>query len=266
MLGLFKVAKLTSCVLAALGASSAALGEDPKVFVFFPEAGQSKRFKATVSNNYLQTPLILKGVMRVVELHPDRMIMEYEAQSISISGITLTAGDPRAAESFIGIVVNYEADTDGSPLRLTNRDQVLESFRAIEDIPEDAHAFFSGLPDEMLASIVLRVPTYASICQDVDFSNGNVVQYEIDDSSSNGITQMGTVTYSLSNTNAETGVANIKYSEELSISASGQTAAKSTTADCNVSMNDGWTHSVIYSLDRRSGVQRKFESWEIEFN
>ncbi len=263
---ILKISVQISCLLIILFSFSMADAEERQIFEFNPEVGQTKKFSATVTNNKLPTPLILNGTMKVLGVHPNRMVMEYEANSITILGVTLAAGDPRAAESFVGIVVKYEADTDGSPLRLTNRDQVLRSFRAIEDIPEDAHVFFSELPDEMLASIVLRVPTYASICQNVDFSNGAVIQHEINQSGDNGLTQKGTVTYSLSKTDADTNIAKINYSEELTISASGQVGAKTATADCNVLMNDGWTRSVVYSLDRSSGMQKKFESWDIQFD
>lgn len=180
--------------------------------------------------------------------------------------MTLTAEDPRAVESFIGIVVNYEAGSDGSPLRLLNRDHVLQSFRAVGDIPEKVHAFFENLPDEMLASIVLRVPTYASTCQDIDFSNGIAIQYDVDESGADGLSQKGTVSYSLSNANASNGLATVNYREEMTVTASGQLVKKVATADCKISMNDGWTRTVVYSLDRSSEVNKKSESWDIQFD
>jgi hypothetical protein len=117
--------------------------------------------------------------LAVLEVHEASFLASWTLSSVEVDGRKVDIHRSMPDSMFTGVPVEYLADVDGQPLRITERDRVLDSLRETlvtaeidSDQVDQVFSMFAGMSDDMLAQLILRAPTRMSLCQSLSLEEG----------------------------------------------------------------------------------------------
>lgn len=235
----------------------------------------------------------ITGVINVEEVRGDEFMASWTTRSVTVGDYVIDSNTPQAGDHMLGVPVRYAAGSDGEPLRIIDKEQLLERILSIpyfESQPQDATAsvmaLLNSMSEEALADALLKAPAIMSMCQGTNLQPGVRNRSRMQFPSPFGGSALdANVSYLLRKVDPDTGVAKI----EVRIKLDPESATRATkelmerfsagsdsepemqdimvekedSANCDVSTETGWTTTVIYITEMEVAGTYASEIYEI---
>lgn len=221
-------------------------------------------------------------------------VATWKMKSLAVGDLLIDESTPQAASFYIGIPFQFEAAIDGEPVRIYDKEQLLNGltespiFEDYDDATlKNAVELFNSMTDEALAATFVKVPYYLSICQATSLPIAHKVetQGEVASPFGNG-SLLGFTSYELTSVDDRQGIAQIEYhsgfdpesmkamvvemfqnlapdktptEEEIT-----QTSIiQSTSAECVVDLKAGWVTEMLLENVVEAGGEFQSEKYSI---
>ena len=236
----------------------------------------------------------IDATLHIERLVEDGFIAQWTTNSVSVGGFIIDNDSPQAATFLIGIPFSFVANKDGTPIRIHNRDALLASLRESEAFskidPADAKQtidFFAGLPEDSLAQIFIKVPTFMAFCQGTSLTVGESFGQQVESPNPMGDgTILSDAVYMLHSVDHKRKEAKIEYSfsfnpeslREITLQAakklapkeefsaeelSGLAISRRDSANCILDIDTGWVKNMQYSKTIVAGSESQIEKFDI---
>ncbi len=281
---------------ALIASSAAAQAQDVFDLPLFVERGDRLLVEYTLERdrNGDANAASLSAEIVIGDVYDDGFVATWTTHSIESDGVVVSAASPQASEFLLGVPVEYLADVDGAPVRISDRDSLLETiFNSSvldsndQDSVEAITRFFGSLPDDALAKAFLKVPAYMSICQGTSLAVGTRNEYAVEAPSPvGGEPADAVVSYELKAVDEPNGKAQIEYGMSLDPeSAKRMTMAfieqagggndsmqreiddwmieRTESASCDVDIENGWVRAVTYKAETKVAGQYNSQTYVV---
>lgn len=129
----------------------------------------------------------ISGILKVIEKTEDGFKGSWTTQSVKVPGMTITEKSPQAASMLIGIPFSFIGISDGQPLRIDDKEKLLSKlsdssvFENTEpEVLASVIALFEGMDEETLAHVMIKIPSYMSVCQNSEFHIGEPLKQQVE--------------------------------------------------------------------------------------
>lgn len=133
-----------------------------------------------------QTEGEVYGILTVTGDTPDGYLYEWTTTEVHAGGVVLTKEN--ADPSFmIGLAIPFEAAADGTPIKISDVDQVIENAMSAiavigEEVPEEVRigvtSMFTGTDPRTVAATLLSQAELVGTCQNYELEYGNPIEQE----------------------------------------------------------------------------------------
>lgn len=222
---------------------------------------------------------------------------EWTTLSVSVDGAPAPIEKAVEEGFYIGVPIAYVARYDGAPIEVVDADKIIHSMFA-DDGPlgtldnearKKTRALFTEMDSATLAQVLLRAPTFMSICQSTALVVGELVEY--DDELPNafgGVPFPARGSYLLASVSDEPYAATIEWSQKLDPEKSKEAVMEivkklvpagsgaeidaqlanltldiSNSATCTIDRESGWVSWMNYRKDVIFGDNGNSEIYEI---
>ena len=235
--------------------------------------------------------------VEIGQIFEETFLASWTTHSMEIGGFVIDDSNPQAGEVLLGVPVEFLASADGTPLRISDKDELLETvFNSSFFKSQDAEGLarvetlFNSMTEDVLAQIFLKIPTYMAICQGTSLPLGEENSYQVEvPSPIGGEPADSVVTYELQDVNDSSGLAHIEYRMTLEPeSARRMTVAllqqmgvgddtteqefaglmieRNDSASCGVNVESGWVEAVTFVTETKIADQFRSETFEISID
>lgn len=250
------------------------------------------------SDNGQSNSANIVGEILIGDVDEDNFRATWTTISMEVGGYLIDANSPEAPTLMLGIPMRYLADVDGTPIRVENKDELMDMMidLLIEISGEDSvnlaaidqtRALFDSMSDEALATAFLKAPTYLAVCQGAELELGQVNEAEVEiPSPIGGAPVSALVTYSLASIDEQEGRAQIEYRSILDPEGAerlvrdllaqvagpegipedelaGLSIERNDSASCEVNIETGLTESVTFVTETKALDQHRTETFVI---
>lgn len=217
--------------------------------------------------------------MVIGDVFDDSFVATWTTTSATVGGIVVDMANPRAADYFLGVPIEFIAAADGTPAMISDRVGLMNTLfegalSAVlsDDATTALRNFFDSMTDEALAKILLKAPTYIATCQGMDLSLGEPYTSNVQMPSpiGGGGFVPATMSYTLESIDKEARLAHIEYRMEIDPEALKQmlnemferlpdgrnkptqaevdamSFERSDSASCDIDSESGWARSTTY--------------------
>jgi len=227
----------------------------------------------------------------------DGFLANWTTKSVEIGDVLITEDSPQASSLFIGVPFSFLAGADGQPMKIHDKENLIAglskspAFKDIDsDVMKSTIGLFESMDEETLAHIMIKVPSFMSVCQETEFIIGQPLESEVEAPSpfGEGIL-ISDISYELTLADNKSGIAEIKYRsgfnaeslKQLTLDLFKKIAPDKTpseeemetleidrqdSADCSVDMSTGWVSKMNYSTFVKSEGETQQEVFDISVN
>ena len=216
----------------------------------------------------------------------------WTTSSVDVGGARIDTSSPQAGAFLLGVPIEYMADSDGSPVRIEDKNQLLDSLLEMPLISSgnsetvaSMRSLFESMSEEALAQLFLKVPSHMALCQGTSLSPGELNEGVAQVPSPFGSAPVdAVVSYSLRAFDAQRAKAQIEYrlsldpagAKKLAIELldqidspnkpsqseiEGLSIERNDSASCEVNAESGWVESVRFVTEHKVLDQFKSETF-----
>ena len=235
------------------------------------------------------------GEILIGDVDQDGFRATWTTISMEVGGQVIDSSHPEAPGLMLGIPIRYTADVDGMPVRIDDREELLDltmasiiANRGGESVNQEAvartRALFDSMDDETLALGFLTVPKYLAICQGLALEPGQPNTAEVEAPSPVGTaTVRAVVTYLLEGIDEVEGTAQVEFRSTLDPAGTeqmvrdllvqlvgpeeipeselqGMSIERNESASCEVNLESGVAESVTYVTETKVLDQSRTEA------
>lgn len=234
------------------------------------------------------------GTLDILSATDDGYEMSWTTESMEAGGIVIDRNSESASTYLLGVPVRFIGDGDGLPIKIHERDALIESIvesdafaDGDEATKEKVISFFASMSDSAIAEYLLKAPSYLSICQGTDLVEGESVksQQEVTGPFGDG-TILLDVAYTLSSIDHESNQAVIEFgssynpdslkiiveemiaiaapdNEQLANTMRETKITRDDTADCVVDIDTGAVRNMVFTTSATAVMNTKSDRYEI---
>ncbi|MDJ0909304.1 MAG: hypothetical protein QNI99_08915 [Woeseiaceae bacterium] len=284
------------CAIVLAASSSAASAQDAQDLPLRVKSGDRLAIEYSHErheNGQAKTGNIVAEIL-IGDVSDDGFAATWTTQSVEVDGYLIDANSPEAADILLGVPIKYVASLDGAPIRISDRDRLLETMlngplfaQQPEEATESLRALMNSMSDDSLAALFLQVPTYMSLCQGMRLIPGEPFEYTAEvQSPVGGEPADAVVSYMLETFDRQSGQAHIEYRSELDPEGAKQmvltlleqidtgfepdqseidavTIERKDTASCDIDIESGWVESMTVQSVRKVAGQFRSETFVI---
>jgi hypothetical protein len=230
----------------------------------------------------------------VGSINDESFLATWTTHKVEIGGKVIDSNSPQASSFLLGVPIEYVSAADGSPMRIADKTSFLETFLDSPvwksmgpDAGDSARNFFNSLSEEALAQVLLKIPTYMSLCQSMSLPLGIQNDYAVQVPSPIGGEPVDSiVSYTLTAIDEQQENAHIDYTtsldpesvKQLTIAMieqfgsgeqptpeeiNSQMIERNESASCNVDIESGWVRTIRYLTETKVADQYKSERYDI---
>jgi len=238
------------------------------------------------------------AILEILSVDEDTFAATWTTKSVESGGKTIDENSAGAAAYLIGIPLEFSASLDGSPKEIKNSAKIIEDIfnsPAIGDV-QDKNALdsvkemFANMAPDTLAKVLLKAPSFMSICQGTSLRVGELVSYETELANPlNGESLPATGSYLLAAAPSPGENAKIEWRQEVDSEAGkaglisgiksllkqsgaddkaldqfdGLPLTIAYSAECEVDPSDGWARKIDYRQNVSLQIADRKEFWSI---
>jgi len=238
----------------------------------------------------------------IVEILEDGLLIQWTTNSVEVAGVKIIKSSPMSANFLVGIPLVFEADIDGSPMKVHQKDQLLKdlkkTFSLFVDDSDNIGAvdavigMFENMDEESIAQVLFKVPSFLALCHNTDVIQGEPLESQQTQASPFGSGQLLVdASFELTKVSRKTNTASFVYStkynedsmKEMALEVFNQIAPDKTpndeelkkfqiirndTASCDVNLDSGTVKKMKYSTyveaADETGTQMNEDVYDIE--
>ena len=236
--------------------------------------------------------------IEILAVNEDEFTATWTTKSVESGGQLIDENSADAAAYLIGVPLEFSAALDGSPTELKNSARIIQDvFKSPavdkgqdKDALKAAKDMFVNMAPNTLAQVLLKAPSFMSICQGTSLRVGELFSYETELANPlNGESLPATGSYLLSaapragenvkiewrqEIDPETGKASLISGLKSLLKKSGADKkaldqlddfplTMAYSADCEVDPNDGWVRKIDYRQNISMQIVDRKEEWTI---
>lgn len=244
------------------------------------------------NNNGQATTGSIVAEIAIGDVGDDSFRATWTTNSVDVGGVRIDTSSPQASAFLLGVPIAYIADYDGTPLRIEDKNQLLDTLLEMPlfssgnpEVAASVRSLFDSMSEEALAQSFLKVPTYMALCQGTSLSPGERNEATVQvPSPFGGAPVDAVVSYLLKTFDAQRAKAHIEYrltldpagakrlvAELLDQVASpdkpsqaeiaGLSIERNDSVSCEVSAENGWAESVRFVTENKVLDQFKSETF-----
>ncbi len=230
----------------------------------------------------------------IEDVQDGSFIASWTTNTVMVDGLILDSSSQQAGDYLLGVPIKFVADLDGTPLRIHDKNQLLDAVfggALFESEPqatvESVRSFMDSMTEETLAQLFLKVPAYMALCQGTSLPLGERIEAPVQIASPIGGAPVdANVSYQLEAFDSENGKAHIEYrmmldpesAKRLAVAMMEQAGAadeqtmseiadvsveRNDAATCDVNTANGWVDSITYTNEIKAAGQFKLEKYVI---
>ena len=205
-------------------------------------------------------------------------LANWTTKSVQVGKTLITENSPQASSLFIGVPFSFLVGSDGQPIKIHEKESLIAGLSkspAFKDVDQDimkrTMSLFESMDEETLAHVMIKVPSFMSVCQETEFIIGQPMETEVEAPSPFGEgVLISDISYELTSVDNKNGIAEIEYRsgfnadslKQLTLGMFKKVAPEKTPsseeldeieidrqdkADCSVDMLSGWVSKMNYS-------------------
>ncbi len=265
-----------------IASSGTASGQDPVDLPLVVQPGERLliEYSHERNNNGQARSANIVGEIAIGDIGDDSFRATWTTKSVDVGGVRVDTSTPQASTFLLGVPIEYVADYDGTPLRIVDRNRLLDTLLKLPvfnsgnaEAAASMRSFFDSMSEEAMAQSFLKVPSYMALCQGTSLAIGerNEVSVQVP-SPLGGAPVDAVVSYLLETFDVQHAKAHIEYrlvldpasakklvsdfverlassNKSLHSEIAGLSIERNDSASCEVNAESGWTESVRFTTE-----------------